>query len=267
MTVGVAGVGYVAVDLRPQAMERPRILEGPPGWRVQPDDYKLAGFVAGVIMSDEEWESYDAEFEAVYLAGVVYAGAINGWVGLARKRTARGGTSLNLDAPGTGLARREAVARFIREIMEEFGWEMEVDDDTEKWAQWASRDEAFNVACVLTRTRRVDPDVIDHLTNELGAGSILDVLVPWGRIWAESLIKNPITRGHKPVGMVCVGAGSRFWAIGGAGVYRSTGPKKFADDRPDIDDGFKKVVCSREVRAYRVWEKVWIVDDFEGCGG
>ncbi len=265
MTVGVAGVGYVAVDLRPTIVERPHIFEGPPGWHAEPSDYKKVGVVAGVILSDEEWESYDTEFEAYYLSGVIYGGAINGWVGLARKRTTRGGT-LDLSAPGSGLAHRRAARQLVEYVLEHFAWEKEIDSDTEAWAQLSVEDEAFNVAAVMSRTRRIDPDDVQTFSQMVAAGSVADVVIPWGRIWAESAIHQPITDGYKPVGMVCVGAGSRFWAIGGASSYRSTGPHKIAHSRPDIDDGFKKVVCSRQVRRYRVWEKVWIVEEFKGCG-
>lgn len=258
MGLNVAGMGYVAVDLRPKALDA-SIFDHPPGYKVHPGQpsedltggYRCVGKIAAVEWEESESEAFDTEIEAVSLTAVIYYGAITGWIGLAA-----GLREIKPKAPQTA---KPAISELIEKAVEKFAYEK--GPKMGRFSQeLAAKDEVFNVGSVFPRTVGYDPDDLDDLDNIVTGSAHL---THWGRQWAAGRVKRPIAKA-KPVGTIAIGCGFRFWMIGGLGPYRSSTPRRASKERPDIDDEFRRVLDN--IDEWRVWKSVrwgdgWLEED------
>lgn len=256
MGVGVAGVGYTAVDLRPRLL-RPELRSRPPGYRAKPFGWERVGGIAAIVFGEDECEAFGEKAEYMLLSGVVYYGNVNGWVGIARKLSLK---------PKTPLAARQAISQFIENVFEAAGFEKDLRRIP---PELLAEDEMFTVAAVMDRTRYVP---ILHIPRFDGHVAMIPWLKHWGNQWSPCLVARPALSGvgmitPKAAGISAFGAGFRFWAVGAMGPWRSSAPKRIDAERPNIKRGFRNLVCNDGVDAFRVWKDVWWSGDWIECGG
>jgi len=257
--VNVAGIGYVAVDLRPRTLSKD-LFDHPPGYLVHPrkpsegltGGYQLVGKIAAVEWSEAEAKAFGAEIEEVSLTAVIYYGAITGWIGLA--------AGLTEAKPKAPLPSKRKVSKLIEQAMEKFAYEKDPKMGR-LGEELAAEDELFNVGSCFPRTIGYDKDAVDDLSNIVVKSKRL---THWGRQWSPDRVERPITGAAKPVGAIAIGCGFRFWMIGGMGPYRSSSPRRVSKERPNIRKEFEKVLDN--IDEWRVWKSVrwggeWIEED------